>query len=59
MDLYAYSQMGDLSNILASTGIEIPCLRDLRLMADETKMTKEELTKGEKSPAKLSAGQVL
>lgn len=34
MDLYAYLQMNDLSNILASTGIEIPRLRGLRLMAD-------------------------
>lgn len=45
MDLYAYSQMDDLSDILASTGIEIPRLRGLRLMANETKMTKEELKK--------------
>lgn len=45
MDLFAYSQIDDLSGILASTGIEIPRLRGLRLMADEKKITKEELKK--------------
>ena len=35
MDIGAYARIEDLSTILASTGINIPRLRGLRLMATE------------------------
>lgn len=43
MDLGAYAQMESLSDILATTGIEIPRLRGLRLMAKEEKVTEKEI----------------
>ena len=35
MDLFAYTQIGSLQDILASTGVDIPRLRGLRLMLEE------------------------
>lgn len=35
MDLFAYTQIGSLHDILASTGVDIPRLRGLRLMLEE------------------------
>ena len=43
MDIGAYARIDDLSNILASTGIDIPRLRGLRLMATEEKISDEEI----------------
>lgn len=43
MDIGAYARIEDLSVILASTGINIPRLRGLRLMATEEKMPEDEI----------------
>ena len=43
MDLGAYSQIDDLSGIMHVNGIKVPRLRGLRLMKDETPVTKEEM----------------
>ena len=44
MDIGAYAKINDLSTILDSTGINIPRLRGLRLMAmEEIKRVEEEL----------------
>jgi len=43
MDLYAYSQIERLENILKANDIEIPRLRGLRLMSEENPVTEEEL----------------
>lgn len=43
MDLGAYSQIDDLSSIMYANGIEVPRLRGLRLMKDETPFTMKEL----------------
>ena len=43
MDIGAYARIDDLSKILASTGIDIPRLRGLRLMATEEKISEEEI----------------
>ena len=42
MDIGAYARIEDLSAILASTGINIPRLRGLRLMATEEKISEDE-----------------
>ncbi len=42
MDLYAYSQIGDLEHLLEENKIDIPRLRGLRLMSDEKIITDEE-----------------
>ena len=43
MDIGAYAKINDLSTILDSTGINIPRLRGLRLMAMEERITEEEI----------------
>ena len=43
MDIGAYARIDDLSKILASTGVDIPRLRGLRLMATEEKISEEEI----------------
>ena len=43
MDIGAYARIEDLSAILASTGINIPRLRGLRLMATEEKISEDEI----------------
>lgn len=43
MDIGAYARIEDLSVILASTGINIPRLRGLRLMATEEKIPEDEI----------------
>ena len=43
MDIGAYARIDDLSNILASAGVDIPRLRGLRLMATEEKISEEEI----------------
>ena len=43
MDLYAYSQIGDLEHLLEENKIDIPRLRGLRLMSDEKIITDEEM----------------
>lgn len=43
MDIGAYAKINDLSTILASTGVNIPRLRGLRLMAMEERITEEEI----------------
>lgn len=43
MDIGAYARIDDLSAILASTGINIPRLRGLRLMATEEKIPEDEI----------------
>lgn len=43
MDIGAYARIEDLSAILASTGISIPRLRGLRLMATEEKISEDEI----------------
>ncbi len=43
MDLGAYAQIDDLSQIMKDNGIEIPRLRGLRLMKDEKPVSDEEL----------------
>ena len=43
MDLGAYSQIDDLRDIMYANGIEVPRLRGLRLMKDETPTSREEL----------------
>lgn len=45
MDIGAYAQIESLSGILAATGIDIPRLRGLRLMAEEEKVTEKEIKK--------------
>ena len=41
MDLYAYSQIDDLKKYLEENNIDIPRLRGLRLMKEETPVCKE------------------
>lgn len=43
MDLVAYANIGNLSGLLASNGIEVPRLRGLRLMSMEKPLTREEI----------------
>lgn len=43
MDIGAYARIEDLSTILTSTGINIPRLRGLRLMATEEKISEDEI----------------
>jgi len=43
MDLYAYSQIGDLEHILTERNISIPRLRGLDLCSNMTPWTKEEI----------------
>ena len=43
MDIGACARIEDLSTILASTGINIPRLRGLRLMATEEKISEDEI----------------
>lgn len=43
MDLLAYSQIDDLSQIAKDNGIDIPRLRGYRLMKDEVAITKEDI----------------
>ena len=45
MDIGAYARIDDLSNILASAGVDIPRLRGLRLMATEEKISEEDKEK--------------
>lgn len=43
MDLYAYSQIDKLKNYLEENNIDIPRLRGLRLMKDETPVSEEKI----------------
>lgn len=43
MDLYAYTQIEDLEKLMAVNNISVPRLRGLRLMRDETPLTKEDV----------------
>ena len=43
MDIGAYARIDDLSKILASTGVDIPRLRGLRLMATEGKISEGDI----------------
>ena len=43
MDLVAYAQIEDLEKVMEDNGIDIPRLRGLRLMKDESPLTKEDL----------------
>lgn len=43
MDLFAFSQIEDLSKIANANGINVPRLRGYRLMADEKPVTEEEI----------------
>lgn len=45
MDLVAYMQIDDLSELLNSTGITIPRLRGLRLMSNEKRIPESEIKK--------------
>lgn len=45
MDIGAYARIDDLSNILASAGVDIPRLRGLRLMAKKKRFQKKRLKK--------------
>lgn len=39
MDLYAFSQIGDLNKVMKDNGIEVPRLRGIRFMKDETQVS--------------------
>ena len=43
MDLGAYAQIDDLSQIMENNGIDVPRLRGLRLMKDENPLTEKEI----------------
>ena len=43
MDLGAYVQIEDLSEVMKTNGISVPRLRGLRLMSEEKPLTKEEI----------------
>ena len=43
MDLYAYTQIDSLHDILSSTGIDIPRLRGIRLMLEETPVSDNDI----------------
>ena len=43
MDLYAYTQIGDLKSIAEANGIDVPRLRGYRLMSEEEPLTTEEM----------------
>lgn len=43
MDLGAYAQIDDLSQIMTNNGIDVPRLRGLRLMKDENPLTEKEI----------------
>lgn len=43
MDLYAYTQIDSLYDILSSTGIDIPRLRGLRLMLEEEPISDDDI----------------
>lgn len=43
MDLFAYTQIGSLQDILSSTGIDIPRLRGLRLMLEEEPISDDDI----------------
>lgn len=43
MDLFAYTQIDSLHDILSSTGIDIPRLRGLRLMLEEEPITDDDI----------------
>lgn len=45
MDLYAYAQIGDLSNIALENGIDVPRLRGYRLMKDEEQISDDEINR--------------
>ena len=45
MDIGAYAQIDDLAPIMEKNGIEIPRLRGLRLMKNETAISKEKIEK--------------
>lgn len=43
MDLGAYMQIGKLEQIMKDNGIEVPRLRGLRLMSEESPLSEEEI----------------
>lgn len=43
MDLYAYAQIEDLKKVMVDNNIDVPRLRGLRLMKDETPITEKEI----------------
>ena len=43
MDLYAYTQIDSLHDILSSTGVDVPRLRGLRLMLEEEPISDEDI----------------
>lgn len=43
MDLFAYAQISDLEEIMKKNGIEVPRLRGLRLMSEESAATAEDI----------------
>lgn len=51
MDLYAYTQIADLSAVAEANGISVPRLRGYRLMATESPFTAEEMRRFETEAA--------
>ncbi len=45
MDLYAYAQIESIGEVMNQNGINVPRLRGLRLMKDETPLAKEQIEK--------------
>lgn len=52
MDLYAYTQIADLSAVAEANGVSVPRLRGYRLMATESPLTAEEMSEIEHDAAR-------
>ena len=59
MDLYAYSHIDNLNDVLKSTGVDIPRLRGLRLMLEEIPLSEQDIDEAIRSEQLYAAEQLI